>query len=280
VPLPAHLEPLCTAFIRGLDAVLGAKLCAVYLYGAIAFPEGDASGDVDFHVIVREPLTDIEKTGLKDLHAALARGFPPSGADMDGYYLLLDDARRTTPPAHQFLPGVSDQSWALSCAHMRAGRYIRLRGPDPAEIYPAVSWPELEAALWHEHDFIVKHLAEYPDYCILNLCRLIYSFQTRDVVVSKRFSGVGQDCLSPMEPSHRRRPSLLRSGSPCRGSDPACCPDRALLRVCRGANSRRHLQGCCSQQQHRVPERIESIPLPDRFFVGMQDQLPAGKGRD
>jgi len=186
--LPAHLEPLCTAFIHGLDAVLGDKLYAVYLYGAIAFPEADASGDVDFHAIVREPLTSVEMAGLKDLHAALARDYPPAGADMDGYYLLLDDARRTTPPVHQFLPGVIDHSWTLHCAHIRAGRYIRLRGPNPTEIYPAVSWPELEAALWQEHGFIAKHLTEYADYCILNLCRLIYSFQTRDIVVSKRFS--------------------------------------------------------------------------------------------
>jgi len=38
MPLPAHLEPLCAAFTCGLDAVLGDKLHAVYLYGAIAFP--------------------------------------------------------------------------------------------------------------------------------------------------------------------------------------------------------------------------------------------------
>ena len=188
MPLPARLEPLCAVFIRGLDAALGDKLHAVYLYGAIAFPEADASGDVDYHVIIREPLTGAEKTGIEELHAMLARDYAPAGADMDGYYLLLDDARGTTPPAHQLLPGVIDQSWALHCAHIRAGRYIRLHGPDPAEIYPAVSWPELEAALWHEHDFIARHLTEYPDYCILNLCRLIYSFQARDVVVSKRFS--------------------------------------------------------------------------------------------
>jgi hypothetical protein len=188
MPPPAHLEPLCAAFVHGLDAVLGDKVCAVYLYGAITFPEADASGDVDYHVIVREPLSGAEKAGLKALHAGLARDYPPAGADMDGYYLLLDDARRTTPPVHQFLPGVIDHSWALHCAHIRAGRYIRLCGPDPTEIYPAVTWAELEDALWQEHDFVAKHLTEYPDYCILNLCRLIYSFRTGDVVVSKRFS--------------------------------------------------------------------------------------------
>ncbi|GAH21787.1 unnamed protein product, partial [marine sediment metagenome] len=40
-------------------------------------------------------------------------------------------------------------------------------------------------ALYGELDYVEKHLQDYPDYCILNLCRLIYSFETKDVVVSK-----------------------------------------------------------------------------------------------
>lgn len=185
--LPTQLEALAAAFVQGLDGVLGGKLHAVYVLGAIAFPEGDASGDVDFHVMVRERLTPEEKAGLQELHAALARDYPPAGADMDGYYLLLEEARRSAPPEHQFLPGVFDSSWALHCAHVHGGRTIRLRGPDPREIYPMVSWPDVEAALWGEMAFVEKHLSRYPDYAILQLCRLMYSFQTRDVVVSKRF---------------------------------------------------------------------------------------------
>lgn len=42
-----------------------------------------------------------------------------------------------------------------------------------------------QSALRGELGFVEKHLREYPDYCILNLCRLIYSFETRRVVVSK-----------------------------------------------------------------------------------------------
>ena len=195
--LPAHLEPCCAAFIQGLDVLLGDKLYAVYLFGALAFPEGGAGGDIDFHVILREMLTDREKAGLKDLHDTLDRDFGGPGWDMDGYYILLADARQTTPPAHQYLPGVVDHSWALHCAHMRAGRCIRLRGPEPTEIYPAVSWPELEAALSSEHTFVVQHLNEYPDYSILQLCRLMYSFQTRDVVISKRFSAAWAKAAFP-----------------------------------------------------------------------------------
>jgi hypothetical protein len=119
--------------------VLGVKLYGVYLLGAVAFPGGDASGDLDFHVIVHEPLTDAEIAGIKELHATLARDYAPAGADMDGYYVRLDDARRTAPPAHQFLPGVVDRSWPLHCAHVRAGRYLRLIGPEPTGIYPLPS---------------------------------------------------------------------------------------------------------------------------------------------
>jgi hypothetical protein len=80
------------------------------------------------------------------------------------------------------------KSWALHCAHIRAGRYITLYGPEPAGIFPDPSWPEISAALDHEMRFIEENL-KHPAYCVLNLCRIIYSFRERDVVVSKRFGG-------------------------------------------------------------------------------------------
>ncbi|OGO17298.1 MAG: hypothetical protein A2Z14_17325 [Chloroflexi bacterium RBG_16_48_8] len=66
-----------------------------------------------------------------------------------------------------------------------AGRCIILHGPDPKKIFPPSSWQELETSLLGELRFIEDHLNEFPDYCILNLCRLIYSVHRRDVVVSK-----------------------------------------------------------------------------------------------
>jgi hypothetical protein len=45
-------------------------------------------------------------------------------------------------------------------------------------------------------DFIEGNL-EYPDYCVLNLCRIIYSFRERDVAVSKRSSGEWATCQFP-----------------------------------------------------------------------------------
>ncbi len=186
--VPGEIQDLCAAFVEGLDVALGSKLYSVYLYGAVAFPEGGATGDLDLHVLLTEALTDREKTAVDALHARLAQVYPPLGADLDAYYVLLKDAQGTSPPPHQLLPGVVDNSWALHRAHFWAGRCIVLHGPDPRQVVPPATWPELAQALQGEWDYVQRHLADYPAYCVLNLCRLIYSFETRDVVVSKRAS--------------------------------------------------------------------------------------------
>lgn len=186
--IPSELEPLCQGLLRGLERILGETLSGVYLYGAIAFPEGGATGDIDFHVLLTAPPGGTQREALAGLHASLARDYPPMGAELDGYYILLEDALHSARPQHQLLPGVYDNSWALHRAHLRAGRCIVLHGPEPGQFLPAPSWPELESALQWELDYVAAHLADAPAYCVLNLCRLIYTFQTHDVVMSKRAS--------------------------------------------------------------------------------------------
>lgn len=184
-PVPEAIQELCTDFLSGLKATLGEKLVGVYLYGAWTFPESVASGDVDFHVILNSSLTEVERSALEMLHGSLAEKYPPLGREMDGYYLLLGEAREASPPRSQMWQRAVDEAWALHREHVRAGRCIVLYGPHPRQIYPPATWTEIEAALLGELKFVEEHLREYPAYCILNLCRLIYSFKTRDVVVSK-----------------------------------------------------------------------------------------------
>jgi len=182
---PSEIREICQAFREGLIAALGEKLFGIYIYGAAAFPDTFAMGDIDFHVILKEALTEAEKGEIDQLHQVLRQDYPPLGGELDGYYILLDAARGKTPPRSQMWSEATDYSWALHCEHIRAGRSITLYGPDPRQVYPAVSWEEIERALWGELEFVERHLSKYPDYCILNLCRLMYSFATRDVVISK-----------------------------------------------------------------------------------------------
>jgi methyltransferase (TIGR00027 family) len=186
--LPAEIQNICQAFLGSLNRVLRDKLFGVYLYGASAFPDAGPINDIDFHVILSAPLDSQEKSHIQALHAILAQDFPPLGAELDGYYILLDDARRTIPPIDQLRDDLVDASWALHCAHIRRGRCIVLQGPDPLQVYPDVSWLELDHALAGELDFVDENLNQYPAYCVLNLCRIMYSYTNRNVVVSKIFS--------------------------------------------------------------------------------------------
>lgn len=172
-------------FVDGLKRILGEKLYSAYIYGTAVFPETIATGDIDFHVILKSGLTDAERLELEMLHESLAEQYPPLGKEMDGYYILLEEARRDAPPRSQMWGRAVDGSWALHREHIRAGRHIILFGPEPTQIYQPTTWRELESALFGELEYVEEHLHLYPDYCILNLCRLIYSFETRNVVVSK-----------------------------------------------------------------------------------------------
>jgi hypothetical protein len=181
----AEVSKIAQAFVAGLRRILGDKLHGAYIFGAAAFPDALPTGDIDFHVILKSELTDWERSQLEALHETLVEQFPPLGSEMDGYYILLRDAVGTSPPQSQMWARATDNAWALHRAHIRAGRFIHVHGPEPSEIYAPASWPELERALFDELDYVEEHLEQYPDYCVLNLCRLIYSFETKDAVISK-----------------------------------------------------------------------------------------------
>jgi predicted nucleotidyltransferase len=134
-------------FEDSLEQILGEKLYGAYIFGSAAFPDGIPSRDIDFHVILKSELTDNERSKLEELHKALTKRYPPLGGEMDGYYILLRDALRETPPRSQIWKRATDDSWALHCEHIRAGRLIILYGPNPREIYPKPTWQMLEKPL-------------------------------------------------------------------------------------------------------------------------------------
>jgi hypothetical protein len=185
VTIKEQVSAIAKEFVHGLRCILGDKLHAAYVYGAAAFPDDVPTGDIDFHVILNTPLTDDERANLYALHDSLARDFPPLGVDMDGYYILLTDARGAKPPQSQMWQGATDTAWALHREHIRAGRYIAFHGPDPKQIYLQATWQEVEEALQSELRYVEDHLDQYPDFCILQICRLVYTYETGNPVVSK-----------------------------------------------------------------------------------------------
>ncbi len=176
------------AFADGVAKALGLNLYGIYTYGAAFFDDGGAVQDVDCHVVVKSELVEDERNALMALFAELADTYGSLGGEVDAYFILLEDARNSEPP-HNQLREIVDDSWALHCAHVRAGRCGTLWGPEPVGIFPAPSWRELVSALNAEVGFVRREL-DYPAYCVLNLCRIVQSFADKDVVKSKHASGL------------------------------------------------------------------------------------------
>ena len=184
-----QVTAITQAFVGGVTAVLDAKLYGIYMYGATVFPDAGPIQDIDCHVILNERLSVNERAALLKLHQDLAVRYPPLGGEIDAYFVLLDAAKGFSSPQHQLDMKIFDSSWALHCAHVRAGRYVTLWGADPLEVFPTPSWTDVALALEGELDYVRSHLC-YPAYCILNLCRIVYSHSEKNPVVSKNFSGL------------------------------------------------------------------------------------------
>lgn len=166
--------------MAGLRHAFGADLFALYVYGAITFPETEGTVDLDYHAILERPPTPRQ---IADYQATCARlSDQPWGADLDGWVISRSQAGGSRPPAH-LIAGSTDGSWALHRSHWLAGRCIVLYGPPPAEVVPAPDWAEVEADLLRELDFARR--SSHDAYAVLNACRVLHSLRTGDAVRSK-----------------------------------------------------------------------------------------------
>jgi hypothetical protein len=181
--LPAAARAAAAALRAGLTATFGQDLHALYLYGAVTFPETEGTGDLDFHAILARPPSPDQGAALAALEAQMARLHAQHGADLDGWVILLDDARGSRPPAHLLRPELRDHSWALHRAHWLAGQCVILHGPGPAEIVPEPSRGDLRTALNLELSFAARDHSDA--FAVLNACRIIRSVAEDDVVQSK-----------------------------------------------------------------------------------------------
>jgi hypothetical protein len=181
--LPGGYRDAAVALRDGLASVFGPDLRALYLYGAATFTETEGSGDLDYHALLGRRPTAAQLAAFAGMVAELARSHPPYGADLDGWIILLDDARRADPPGHLIQAELRDGAWALHRAHWLAGQCVVLHGPPPAEIVPEPTDRELRAGLNTELDAAAS--GDGDAYAVLNACRIIRSVADDNVVQSK-----------------------------------------------------------------------------------------------
>ncbi len=166
-------------------------MVALWAYGAATRPDHPRRlGDIDTHCLLRHRPARATAAMIEELQDAIARD---EKIEWDSWYILERDAHGPEPPRHALRgPTLVDGSWSLHRAHWLAGQYVGLHGPAPSELVPAPTWLELTDGLRSELKHIERFIAEghddsrYCAYAVWNACRIIYSLENRDVVVSKR----------------------------------------------------------------------------------------------
>jgi Domain of unknown function (DUF4111) len=169
----------------GLAEIFGDDLAAIWLYGGSLF--APHAVDIDLHVLLRRMPDQSESERLRKLHARISNNVPWVD-ELDAWYIRLGDAGSPDEPfsVGPWQPGLKDGHWSLHRAHWLAGACIVVQGLEPSDVVPPPRWDELEATLRAEFE-AEQNVASA--YWTLQLCRVLASLETRDVVRSKLDSG-------------------------------------------------------------------------------------------
>ena len=183
--LPAPARTAAATLRDEVRVAFGASLHALYLYGAVVFPESEGTGDLDYHAILTGPPDHGQRAAYAAAGTRLAG--QPGCDELDGWVIELAQARGSVPPVHLIRAGLRDDAWALHRAHWLAGRCVVLHGPPPASIVAEPSWDEQQHGLAAEFRFAAA--SQNDAFAVLNCCRILRSLAEHDVVQSKFGSG-------------------------------------------------------------------------------------------
>jgi hypothetical protein len=205
-PYP-ELREVLHAFADGVAATLLEDLAGLYLVGSLATGDFDLDSDVDFLALVKQDLGAGEQAALQALHTAMHERDSYPARHLEGSYLSLADLRDAATvgakPVFYFDNGSIVPEWSThdNQWHVRwvlRERGIRLYGPEPAQLLPAVPrealLEEVRAALLRATRLFQEQL-DAPlcfynsrfgqSFFVLTACRMLHSLNTATVQSKK-----------------------------------------------------------------------------------------------
>jgi predicted nucleotidyltransferase len=198
-----ELDELLEEFVGGVAAVLGEKLCGVYLQGSFAVGDADEHSDVDFIVVTHASLAPGDPAALQAVQERIY-AMPATWAQhLEGTYVTCELLRRVDPertPLLYFDNGSTEYAWDNHCNTAVVRWSLRehgvaLVGPPPSSLVDPVSADDLRAEmLWALGDWD-RWLADrdlksrrYQGLIVLTICRMLHTLEFGRVG-SKREAG-------------------------------------------------------------------------------------------
>jgi len=201
------------AYSRVLDALkkeyttlLGGNLVGIYLHGSIAFQCFNwAKSDIDYIIVVEEPLTLREKRTLMELTVALNEKAPKKGLEMSvvqkkycqkfvyptpfALHFSNDHLQRWREDPMAYLQNMQPVDADLA-AHFTVIKHrgLVLCGEPIHEVFSGVEEAHYLDSIQADIADARELVCEYPVYFVLNLCRVL-AYREEGAVLSKREGG-------------------------------------------------------------------------------------------
>lgn len=188
------------------QAILGERLCGIYLHGSLAFGCFNwHKSDIDFLVVVYEELTQTQKEAMILTLLQLKNDAPPKGFEMS--VVLYEDCRNFKYPtpfalhfSNQYIKKVGDDLPTYCCnthgtdcdlaAHFTVIRIagIVLYGNSIDDVFGEVPKHDYLASLRSDIENAEYEFAGNAAYIVLNLCRVL-SYVKSGLILSKAEGG-------------------------------------------------------------------------------------------
>lgn len=187
-------------------AILGSKLTGIYLHGSLAFGCFTwATGDIDFLVVVEEPLAQSEKESLIRVLLDMTPDAPPKGFEMS--VVLRKDCAPVVHPvpfelhfsnAHKARAEADLSAYCRDmhgtdpdlAAHFTVVRAVgqTLYGPPVDVVFGEVPRGAYVDSILSDVENAEADIADNSVYCTLNLCRVL-AYLTDGLMLSKQQGG-------------------------------------------------------------------------------------------
>ena len=197
-----ELNAVLRELVESARAILAESFCGAYLQGSFAVGDADVHSDVDFVVVIKDEVGDIQLAALQAMHERIHGLDVPWAQHLEGSYIPKRSLRRLAPsrPPYLYLDnGSSELVWDNHCntdvvRWSLRERGIVLAGPDPASLVDPVSAAQLRSeVLTTMHDWV--DWAKAPEMSrwrqpvlVLSYCRMLHTLAVGRVT-SKREAG-------------------------------------------------------------------------------------------
>lgn len=186
--------------LTAVSDILGNQFVGLYLYGSLVTGDfSEATSDIDFLVVVCEPLSDEIVAQLAEMHVRLAADESKWGDELECYYLHTAALRRFVPSPEEFPHrerGAALKTEPLAediviMQYILWHKGLTLAGPPIRELVDMVSSEELRQAVaslfvgwWRP---MITNQAKllsvgYRVYAITTMCRVLYTLRHGEIV--------------------------------------------------------------------------------------------------